>query len=150
MRHDLAHQVTAAARAVDDIRQPVSAAMTELRNAITACIGSAIDLSELNKEEAFLQSRLALLLTDTPHRWPTLLMSDVPLPQAFVTALNRRFPWTPRFCPARMEVRPLELGLVPHLAEAALQTLEHTPLLRLIVIWGSFASVFGLLFYLTR
>ncbi|MBE0534628.1 MAG: hypothetical protein IH624_03090 [Phycisphaerae bacterium] len=124
--------------------------MQVLGKEITDWIGDVLNLSSPDGEEAFLQTRLALLLANMPCRWDTVFMADAPVPEALAAALRETLQSVPRFSPGRMELNPLELGLVPHLAEAALHTLEGTPWLRVIVAWGSFASLFGFLFYLTR
>jgi len=131
-------------------RPPLAAAMQTLGNEITDWTGAIVNISGADGEESFLQTRLALLLADMPCRWNSVFMADAPVPEALAAALRETLRSVPRFSPGRMEFNPLELGLVPHLAEAALQTLEGTPWLRLVVAWGSFASLFGFLFYFTR
>jgi hypothetical protein len=129
---------------------PVKTAMEQLRADVIAWMRHFTDLPSFDTDEAFLEARLALLLADMPSQWHTLFLATPPLPEAFVAALRERLESVPQFRPGRMEVHSLDLGLVPHLAEAALHTLARTPWLRLIVIWGFFISLFSLLFYFTR
>jgi len=153
LRHRLAGRVmheTALALQETPQRCPVETAMEELTNEIVAWLRHLVTLSESDTEEAFFQARLAFLLADMPEQWHTLFLAEPPLPDGFVAALRERLASVPRFRPGRMAIHPLELGLVPHLAEAALHTLERTRWLRLIVVWGFFVSFFGFLFYFTR
>ena len=98
-----------------------------------------------------LRGRLAMLLVDLPRHWAGVFLADPPWPADFVKAVRACYiEGVPAMRLGHMTGPPLELGLVPQLADKALQTIDHTRWLRIVLLWGGFAVLFLFIFWFTR
>lgn len=118
---------------------------------VTDWLRAVLELPEADQREVSRRGRLSLLLVDMPGQWQHAFLSPPPWPEALVRALRERYPSTgPEFRESQMEVRPVDLGTLPKLADRALRGLEAVPRLRTALLWLAVLGLAALLFYFSR
>lgn len=159
LRHRLVQQVMdrcAARLAVDGAQEPVQAATDEIERQILdwfrAVLGIAPDADVACEPSPLsLRGRLAMLLASHPTHWHGVFLTDPPWPEDFVRTVRASYlEAVPALRLGRMAGPPLDLGRVPQLADQALRTLDRSRWLRVLLLWGGFAALFGFVFWFTR
>lgn len=131
--------------------RPAALASTIIDQIVLDWFRRVLETNGENPREVSLRGRLALLLTDLPTRWQDQFLSDPPWPDEFLQAMRSNFVSSgPDFQLARMAARPLNLGVLPTLADNTLRGLDRLPWVRTGLLWIVIGGLFGLLFYLTR
>ena len=131
---------------------PTELAIAAIDQQLANWLRAALGLPEEESDQSVSQrGRLALLLVDMPGRWQDAFLSPSPWPEDFINTLRQKYPTTgPEFRRTHMSARPLNLGALPKVADAALRGLEKHPRMRFVLTWGSILLLLVAVFVLSR
>jgi hypothetical protein len=94
---------------------------------------------------------VALYLSDAPVRWPGAFLQADPIPPELSESMRQRLVKAgPELEVSSMVPRSIDIGLIPGLAEDAMETFERLPLLRTILAWTFFLGLLAALFWYTH
>lgn len=97
------------------------------------------------------QGRVAFFLCDGPQRWPYVFLADRRIPEEFKIAMHTGLILTdPEIEITSMTPRPIDLGLIPEIADGALDALNRRPLIKSMIGWLIFIAILIYLFRITR
>ena len=92
------------------------------------------------------RGRLALLLADMPGKWQEQFLRPGPWPEEFTAAMRESFLRAgPDFQLSKMTPRPLDLGPL-----TTLTNFGKLPYVRMALVWGGFALLLIVIFWLTH
>jgi len=95
--------------------------------------------------------RVALFLCDAPLRWPYAFLEPRQIPEDFKAAMSKSLMRAgPELQISNMVPRPIDLGLLPELADDTLDALNRMPLIKALVGWLIFLAILTVLFWKTR
>jgi hypothetical protein len=95
--------------------------------------------------------RVALFLCDAPLRWPYAFLDPRPAPDDFKAAMSSSLLRSgPELQISNMVPRPIDLGLIPDLADDTMDVLNRIPLIKTLIGWLIFLAVLTYLFRITR
>jgi len=95
--------------------------------------------------------RVALFLCDAPLRWPYAFLEPHQIPEEMKTAMCTSLMRAgPELQISNMVPRPIDLGLIPELADDTLDVLNRMPLIKALVGWLIFLAILTYLFWTTR
>jgi hypothetical protein len=95
--------------------------------------------------------RVALFLCDGPLRWPYAFLETKEAPDELVSAMRRSLMRAgPELQISSMVPRPIDLGLLPEIADGTLDALNRRPLIKALIGWFIFLYTLIYLFWLTR
>jgi hypothetical protein len=93
----------------------------------------------------------AVHIAGVPQNWPGYFLDRGDPPPELVERLRAAYLEAgPDVELSSMVPRPIELGVVSHVADNTWRTFDKWPFLRGLVVWGLFLSLLGTAFYLVR
>ncbi|MES2922151.1 MAG: hypothetical protein V4819_11425 [Verrucomicrobiota bacterium] len=125
----------ASARRVEETdKAPRFLAMEEALSEVAEWTQDVLDVPLENRRLAA-RGRLALLLTDMPGRWQGVFLTPAPWPPEFVEAMKKSYLAAgPRFAALTMIPKPLELNAIGSGAAQWWETMDRSPIIRLMFI----------------
>jgi hypothetical protein len=132
---------------------PLSTLVIEETNRLLDEWFSAImDLPEENRSRfTAADGRVALFLCDGPLRWPYAFLESRQTPEEFKAAMSTSLMRAgPELQISSMVPRPIDLGLIPELADDTMDVLNRMPLIRALIGWLIFLTLLTCLFWITR
>jgi hypothetical protein len=122
----------ASARRVDEPEKPARfLAMEEALTEVAEWTQDVLDVPLENRRLAA-RGRLSLLLTDMPGRWQGVFLTPAPWPPEFVEAMKKSYLAAgPRFATLTMIPKPLELNAIGSGAAQWWETMDRSPIIRL-------------------
>jgi len=94
---------------------------------------------------------VALFLCDAPLRWPYAFLEPRQIPRDFKAAMSKSLMRAgPELQISNMVPRPIDLGLLPELADDTMDVLNRLPLTKALIGWLFFLAVLTALFWITR
>ncbi len=106
-------------------------AMEEALTEVAEWTQDVLDVPLENRRLAA-RGRLALLLTDMPGRWQGVFLTPAPWPPEFVEAMKKSYLAAgPRFAALTMIPKPLELNAIGSGAAQWWETMDRSPIIRL-------------------
>ncbi len=123
----------ASARRVDEMdKAPRFLAMEEALSEVAEWTQDVLDVPLENRRLAA-RGRLALLLAEMPGRWQGVFLTPRPWPPEFVEAMKKSYLAAgPRFATLTMVPKPLELNAIGSGAAQWWETMDRSPIIRLI------------------
>lgn len=95
--------------------------------------------------------RVALFLCDGPLRWPYAFLESRKIPEKFKNAMSTSLMRAgPELQISNMVPRPIDLGLIPELADDTMDALNRMPLIKALIGWLIFLTILTYLFWMTR
>lgn len=95
--------------------------------------------------------RVALFLCDAPLRWPYAFLEKRRIPEELKAAMSTSLMRSgPELQISNMVPRPIDLGLIPELADDTMDALNRRPLIKAMVGWFIFLAILTWLFWITR
>lgn len=95
--------------------------------------------------------RVALFLCDGPLRWPYAFLEPRQIPDDLKTAMRQSLMRAgPELQISNMVPRPIDLGLIPELADDTMDALNRMPVIKALIGWLIFLSILTYLFWTTR
>lgn len=126
-------------------------AIDETRKMIAAWMAPLLPVAGSEKGQRINEAYLSLYLCDAPVRWPNAFLNPADHPAGFEDALRSSLVKAgPELEVSSMVPRPLDRGLLPDLADSAMETLGRLPLIKTLLVWLVFAAVLVFLFLYTR
>jgi hypothetical protein len=126
-------------------------AIEEARILITRWLGGLLPPRAGDRPYTLSEGFLALYLCDAPMRWPNAFLNPQLTPPGFAETLHARLVKTgPELEVSSMVPRPLDRGLIPDLADSAMETFDRFPILRTLFLLLIFAAGLIFLFWYTR
>lgn len=122
----------ASARRVDEPEKPARLlAMEEALSEVAEWTQDVLDVPLENRRLAA-RGRLSLLLADMPGRWQAVFLTPAPWPPEFVEAMKKSYLAAgPRFAALTMVPKPLELNAIGSGAAQWWDTMDRSPIIRL-------------------
>ena len=123
----------ASARRADEMdKAPRFLAMEEALSEVAEWTQDVLDVPLENRRLAA-RGRLALLLAEMPGRWQGVFLTPRPWPPEFVEAMKKSYLAAgPRFANLTMVPKPLELNAIGSGAAQWWETMDRSPIIRLI------------------
>ena len=123
----------ASARRSDEMdKAPRFLAMEEALSEVAEWTQDVLDVPLENRRLAA-RGRLALLLAEMPGRWQGVFLTPRPWPPEFVEAMKKSYLAAgPRFATLTMVPKPLELNAIGSGAAQWWETMDRSPIIRLI------------------
>ncbi|MFA7256710.1 MAG: hypothetical protein WC047_03970 [Kiritimatiellales bacterium] len=95
--------------------------------------------------------RVALFLCNGPLRWPYAFLEPRNIPDDLKTAMRKSLMRAgPELQISNMVPRPIDLGLIPELADDTMDALNRMPVIKAFIGWLIFLSILTYLFWMTR
>jgi hypothetical protein len=95
--------------------------------------------------------RVALFLCDAPLRWPYAFLEPRRIPEDFKAAMSKSLMRAgPELQISSMVPRPIDLGVLPELADDTMDALNRRPVIKAAIGWLIFLSILTYLFWTTR
>jgi hypothetical protein len=130
---------------------PVTRALREADNAITAWFARALEQQGPHSRRLGVRGRLALALADAPGRWPDAFLAPTPPPRALSDAMRAVFL---RAGPApqlyKMTAPAIPLGPLARLIGSFWEAARHRLALRLLLRAAFLAALAALVFFAFR
>ena len=122
-------------------------AAEEMDRIVTEWFSEVLQTSPTNTDQTLsTRGRLALLLADMPGKWQDQFLRPGPWPEEFTSSMRETFFRAgPDFQLSKMTPRPLDLGPI-----TTLTNLGQLPYARMVAVWGLFALLLVLIFWLTH
>lgn len=96
-------------------------------------------------------ARVALFLCDGPLRWPYAFLEPRQIPDDLKTDMRKSLMRAgPELQISNMVPRPIDLGLIPEIADDAMDALNRMPVIKALIGWLIFLSILTYLFWITR
>ncbi len=107
--------------------------------------------AEINSNFTVADGRVALFLCDAPLRWPYAFLEPRQIPKDFKAAMSKSLMRAgPELQISNMVPRPIDLGLLPELADDTMDALNRRPLIKALIGGLIFLSILIWLFWMTR
>lgn len=127
------------------------AAVADIDAGMAGWFRRVLDTEQVPAETLCRRGRLALLLANAFRSWPQAVFAPPPWPVGFAEQVRAcSLQSVPLPTPGAMDSPPIDLGRIPRLTDAALRRLDRSRWLRFLLLAACFATVFGLLFHMTR
>ena len=98
-----------------------------------------------------IDARIALIVSDAPLRWPYQFMASEAPPAEMLRQLRTlAIRAGPELSISHMVPRDIDIGFISEFAGNTMATFARVPGLKVVVAWGLYLAVLGLLFYFTR
>lgn len=141
----------AAGHAANPSLNPTTLAAEAARELIERRMARLVEDVRLNTERAELAGRVAFMLAAGPARSPDFLLDDKPVPPELLADIRRHSVRTgPDLAVSPMAPRPIDLGLIPDMAEFTFELFERRPWLRMLLLWAVFLLLMLGFFFLLR
>jgi hypothetical protein len=130
---------------------PTTLAAEETEVMIDAWFGEVLGERGQPHDRIAINGRLALLLSDSPQKWPYAFLDEDNIPDEFAHAMQTSFMRAgPDLAVSSMVPRPIELGTISEAAGETLERFGRWPLLRAFSLWILFLAALALIFHATR
>jgi hypothetical protein len=131
---------------------PATLVIEEANRMINEWFTLLLDLPAENRSSfTAADGRVALFLCDGPLRWPYAFLQNRSIPEEFKTAMSKSLMRAgPELQISNMVPRPIDLGLLPELADDTLDALNRMPLIKALIGWLIFLAILTYLFWMTR
>jgi hypothetical protein len=130
---------------------PTALAAEEAETMMDHWFADVLNERDQPHERIAVDGRVALLLSDGPHKWPYAFLDERHIPEEFKTAMqSSALTAGPDMAVSSMVPRPIDLGPIPQVAGETLERFEQLPLLRTLFLWLVFAGALAAIFYATR
>ena len=130
---------------------PVTVAIEEADRLMDKWFDALLGEKGLSHDRIAAEGRVALLLTEGMQRWPFAFLDETNPPMEFRQLMQRSSMQAgPDLAVSSMVPRDIDLGVITEAAGSTLEQIERLPLVRVLLLWGIFASVLTAVFYATR
>ena len=130
---------------------PSALAVKEAHREVEDWFNEVLAAAGMDRENIGAKGRLALFLSDLPHRWQGEFLHPGPWPEAFLQELRDSYLHTgPAFQKSLMRPRDIDLGPVSAIADDAWRAIARWPVLGTIAVWAIYICIIGIVAYLTH
>ncbi|MDR2982942.1 MAG: hypothetical protein LBV12_11935 [Puniceicoccales bacterium] len=130
---------------------PTVIAVEEARELVDRRMAQLSGLFDIKPYRPDLAGRVAFMLADGPSRSPEYLLRDDDVPEQLSQSIRKHsLQASPDMAVSAMVPRPIDLGLIPDVAEFTWDLIDRRPLLRMFVLWAIFLLMMLGLFFIIR
>lgn len=130
---------------------PAALAMDEANRMIEDWFRRLLDAPAVAGGFTAADGRVALFLCNGPLRWPYAFLAEGELPGDFKAAMRASLMRAgPELQIGSMVPRPIDLGLIPEIADDAMDALNRRPLIKALIGWLLLIGLLAFLFRITR
>ena len=130
---------------------PATLAVEETDRLMDEWFGAVLGPKDLPHDRIAAEGRVALLLADGMQRWPYAFLEKEKLPAEFLQAVKQgSISAGPDLEVSSMVPREIDLGAITEAAGETLERIERLPVLRVLLLWGTFVGVLTAVFLATR
>jgi hypothetical protein len=131
--------------------EPTTLAAEETEAMMDLWFADVLDVRGQPHERIAVEGRVAMLLCDSPQKWPYAFLDESSIPEDFSQAMRRgALQAGPDMAVSSMVPRPIDLGPITEAAGETLEQFEKWPILRALLLWLVFAAALAGIFMVTR